>query len=362
MQRDFHYDVIYVLAQMAGFDPEESYVIAYSSQYVDDANNSGIITFSNGIQYSRISSAHEAWDTLNNLIKPAENPFVWVPFHFLPGNSGLLSGQGSTLDYYNRLICLPNSNVAKEMVLECLRQNTKNKPFRLHRLGITLHTYADTWTHQGFLGLRNALNRIDALSYIDPISKKQKREVLNETVPALGHGQALTYPDLPYLYSWEYKYEDDRPCNQRNNVELFVEAADFIYKVLLLFKGNVVPVDIDSMFSSTVGLSDQQKEHFRRTFTNFTGTLKNRHDDWVKEINSSSFEGVTWYKEYYAKGEGSWKHEALGTTIEIDLPGIKYQYNDEFLTSNWKYFHDALQIHRAYVLHELLPQYNICAI
>lgn len=362
MQKDFHYDVIYVLAQMAGFEPEESYVIAYSSQYVDDANNSGIITFSNGIQYSRISSAHESWDAVNNLIKPAENPFVWVPFHFLPGNSGLPTGQGGTPDFYNRLICLPNSNVAKEMVLECLRQNIRSKPFRLHRLGITLHTYADTWAHQGFLDLKNDLNRIDNLTFIDPISREEKHGGWNERIPALGHGQVLTYPDLPYLYSWAYKYEDGRPSDPRNNVELFVEAADYIYQILLLSKKNEVPDNIDCMFSSTGGLSEFQKDHFRRAFTNFSGSLDKRHEDWIREINSASFEGVTGFKDYYAKDKGSWKYDALGTRLEIEIPSYKFEYNEDFLTSNWKCFHDALQIHRAYVLHELLPQYNICAI
>ena len=40
MQKDFHYYVTYALAKTAGFSPEESEIIAYSSQLVDD-NNEG---------------------------------------------------------------------------------------------------------------------------------------------------------------------------------------------------------------------------------------------------------------------------------------------------------------------------------
>jgi hypothetical protein len=36
MQKDFHYGVIYALAKEAGYKEDEAYVIAHSSQYVDD--------------------------------------------------------------------------------------------------------------------------------------------------------------------------------------------------------------------------------------------------------------------------------------------------------------------------------------
>jgi hypothetical protein len=36
MQKDFHYDIIYAIAKEAGYKDDEAYIIAYSSQYVDD--------------------------------------------------------------------------------------------------------------------------------------------------------------------------------------------------------------------------------------------------------------------------------------------------------------------------------------
>ena len=87
MQKDFHYDVIYVLAIWAGFDSKEAFTIAYASQYVDDANNNGRIKFTNKASYTRTSSAHENLDIENNR-NDIENHNTWLPFHFLPGNAG----------------------------------------------------------------------------------------------------------------------------------------------------------------------------------------------------------------------------------------------------------------------------------
>lgn len=36
MQKDFHYDIVYALAREAGYKDDEAYIIAHSSQYVDD--------------------------------------------------------------------------------------------------------------------------------------------------------------------------------------------------------------------------------------------------------------------------------------------------------------------------------------
>ena len=45
MQIDFHHGVIYLLSRIAGFNAEQSSKIAYASQYVDDATNSGTVSY-----------------------------------------------------------------------------------------------------------------------------------------------------------------------------------------------------------------------------------------------------------------------------------------------------------------------------
>ena len=51
MQKDFHYDVIYTLAKEAGYKNDEAYVIAYSSQYVDDNTDREYSVFDFGFRY-----------------------------------------------------------------------------------------------------------------------------------------------------------------------------------------------------------------------------------------------------------------------------------------------------------------------
>ncbi|WP_019552162.1 DUF6765 family protein [Propionispira raffinosivorans] len=379
MQKDFHYDVVYVLAQWAGYSAVESDTIAHSSQYVDDAIHSGVVKFTNGAMFSRVSSAHSAFDLCHN-INEIEDQFVWVPFHFLPGNLGLPAGQAAEQDMTDRLICYPNSYVGREMILECLKQ--KGSRTELHRLGITLHIYADSWAHQGFSGIISKKNQIKNLQYkesgtgiiktVDEFILKAEDKThawINKYLP-LGHGAVFTYPDLPYVSEWSFEYEDGRNPGagtenfmKRNNIEIFIDAANHIYKTLCLFKQGTIPGDIETMFDTTIGLSAEQEQILRKTFTNFTGhETEVRHTDWQREINSHSIPGVDEIPEYYKQGEKSWEYLALGTELDVHQLEQTVEYSDDFLLSDWKLFHDALQIHRTYILNELLPKYGICAV
>ena len=59
MQIDFHHAVTYVLARLAGFPHDDAHIIAYAAQYVDDANNSGLIEFADvAPPFYHIASAH----------------------------------------------------------------------------------------------------------------------------------------------------------------------------------------------------------------------------------------------------------------------------------------------------------------
>jgi hypothetical protein len=62
---------------------------------------------------------------------------------------------------------------------------------------------------------------------------------------------------------------------------------------------------------------------------------------------------------YVAKGVGSWKYDALGSVEDKQTVEKDYPFTTAFLSSNWKLFHDALQVHRLVVLHDVLPRYGI---
>ena len=145
MQIDFHHTATYVIARYAGFAHRDAEIIAYCAQYVDDATNEGTTHFDNGAMYHRVASAHKMLDYSN--FKKLANHQVWIPFHFLPGNGGLRAGENPRGTFIDKIACKPNSCVALDMVVSCIRE--QDTPYGLHRLGITMHVYADTWAHQG---------------------------------------------------------------------------------------------------------------------------------------------------------------------------------------------------------------------
>ena len=137
MEIDFHFGATYVVARLAGFDHGQAEIIATSSQYVDDTVNSGAIRFRSGESYFRISTAHELTDY--HIALSADERRTWVPFHFLPGNDP--TGDPSRA-FYNRIVCRPHSEVAKEMARLCIAK--QDPSHGLHRLGITAHVFIDT--------------------------------------------------------------------------------------------------------------------------------------------------------------------------------------------------------------------------
>jgi hypothetical protein len=44
-----------------------------------------------------------------------------------------------------------------------------------------------------------------------------------------------------------------------------------------------------------------------------------------------------------------------------DEQGIEFEFTPNFLRSDWKHFHDAVQYHRLFILHDLLPRVGLCA-
>ena len=78
--------------------------------------------------------------------------------------------------------------------------------------------------------------------------------------------------------------------------------------------------------------------------------MAHRHCRWSLQLR----QGL----DFLCRGrEETWKAAALGTSQDMPV----YSYSPDFLRSDWKLFHDALQQHRLTVSHEILPRYGICA-
>jgi hypothetical protein len=353
MQIDFHHAVTYVVARLSGFKQKKAEIIAYAAQYVDDATSSGTVHFSNNAMYKRISSAHAMTDP-NNFKKSIKNHMVWLPFHFLPGNNDLEAGENPNGGFINKIVCSKNSPIAKEMVRQAIIE--KDRPYGLHRLGITMHVYADTWAHQKFAGVLHDINEVeDAVEVSDTGVFKSGlgswwRDLLDDTIPPLGHGRANIFPDMPFL-TWEYKNLADDTIT-RMNTDDFCEAADHMCMAMKRYRlGN--PDDTD-----VTGIKTSDMKKIRLLFEGITEKDgEKRHGEWLNKIKKGYFSFGPEIVSYSGKGTNSWKKEALGTNFDESV----CKYSESFLTSNWKLFHDAAQAHRFHVLHGLLPKYGICA-
>ncbi|GAB2893513.1 hypothetical protein GCM10027093_31260 [Paraburkholderia jirisanensis] len=354
MNIDFHYGVIYVVARLGGLDAQDARTVAHACQYIDDATTPGLLQFAGGELFDRFASAHKLFDYHN--MDDDLNRLVWTPFHFLP------AGKGDTLE--QRAVCRPDSEVARDLVRHALqRRNTGNA---LHRLGVTLHTYVDTWAHQGFAGIESDYNRVTHLEaenctraqwlarivqLAEHLADDVATRVLTHTLP-LGHGAALSYPDLPWV-KWHYVNGKDERI-ERENLPQFIEAADMACRVVRAFCA-----DTDD-FVNQPGLPTDAKIALHQLLES------NRSMDEMQRLNvicdsvaAGAIPGVKAHvPAYVAKGEGSWKHLATGIRVADD--GRRQpQWTPAFEDSDYRKFHDAVKEHRFAVVQEILPAHGL---
>ncbi|HTD03864.1 DUF6765 family protein [Undibacterium sp.] len=371
MQIDFHHGVTYLIARLAGFDFDEADIIAHSAQYVDDATNKGEIWFDNGMLYERIASAHKMLDYSN--MQMLSNHRVWLPFHFLPGNSNEPKPDSPpSLDaeaFAQRCVCRPNSAPARELMRSVIERQARR--YALYRLGIAAHVFADTWAHQGFVGFESKLNIARKLQAENDTHHAQsfgeKAFALfglnwDETVQGLvgamlplGHGSVLSYPDRPYL-KWRYENAFGQTV-VRDNPRDFAEAAAELFQWFCRYRDYAaapsaaldktypLPPQWDKLVQNLGDITDEDPDA--------------RHVRWLDMARDGTF-GFHEPVDYLESGVGSWKEMALGTEEDVNDNGDdKLPLPPQFHNSHWKLFHDGLQAHRFYVLHELLPEYGI---
>ena len=354
MNIDFHYAVMYVIARHGGLDPRSAEVVAHACQYVDDATTPGLLKFAGGETFERFASAHKMFDYHN--AENDENRVVWAPFHFLPG------AQGESLE--QKALCRKNSDVAKEMVRRALAGH--NAPNALHRLGVTLHVYVDTWAHQGFSGTESDYNKLTSLvgdqhdhqTWVQKlksalrVAEDNLEAQLLDLISGLGHGAALHFPDMPWA-DWEYVNAHGDHI-YRSNLPDFMEASDMACRVVQAFVAGATD------FESRPGLSAQVKTDLEALLRENIDHDENRRFDVVCEKVAAG--AISDFQEkipaYLPKGEGSWKHLATGIATDGDGE-VKPVWSPAFEASDYRKFHDAIKEHRFVVTQEILPMKGV---
>ncbi|MBU1138498.1 MAG: hypothetical protein KKA76_05930, partial [Proteobacteria bacterium] len=238
-----------------------------------------------------------------------------------------------------------------------------DKPYGLHRLGVTMHVYADTWAHQGFAGLQDSVNEVEEAKETGNSDVFKSglgdfiRNCLDDAIPPLGHGRATMFPDMPFL-KWQYR-NHNKELIELDNTEEFCRAANEMCKAMQRYLLGDPNAEAD-------GINENDMKKIKQLFAETTEKDGNsRHNKWRKEISRGAFSFGPAEISYIGKStkicdddtSKSWKEQALGTNANL----YKYQYKTSFLKSDWKLFHDAVRAHRFYIVNELLPAYGICA-
>lgn len=243
MDTNFHYYAISVLTQLAGFNERESDIIAYASQYVDDATEhkpisiTGVPTeFSelyDGTSFNPTCTAHRKIQYLSSFKKDVQRK-VYIAFHFIP-DKFYTDGE------YNYCV-VPNGDIARELlddgIVDIFYTHGKNDMERdraLIKTGIALHSYADTWAHHRFSGRHNSNDNDISNRYILKDDKWVKysccKELLLNILPDICHTEAAYLPDRSYK-TWKYTHNASGLVYIRDNASIYADAAmSILYKL-----------------------------------------------------------------------------------------------------------------------------------
>lgn len=190
--------------------------MAYASQFVDDAKVNHILVEGDtgGLELDLVEGRVSLFNMATCHAYFRLKTFNYeaminntCAFHFVPGCKGE--------NFTKKLRCAEESPVILDILAEALQEGD------LIKLGIVLHAYADTFSHQGFSGLVSKVNDINECQALSPhpwsvwddvkgffigLDKAKFDKLFDAALPAYGHGQALEYPDIPHLW-WTYVYD-----------------------------------------------------------------------------------------------------------------------------------------------------------
>jgi len=377
-----HYYGTYALARLAGIGPDSARIIATAAQYVDDsvvaemANEKGETPLAELAADGNLApevTAHHLLDLVANT-RPRDQRFIWLPFHFLPGNEGE--------QFPERLVCVKGSRLAQDMVDHHLEQ--ADRPFSRELMGIAAHVYEDTFSHYGFVGISSRRNLIKGGEFqfetaspnmIPFLNKKKERfstkfdlfgrllekikqglvsHVGEEASRALGHAAAATIPDQPFV-RWRFEYERGdlfpgraKRDGNRNNQQDFLEACRRIHEMLRRFAAR------------RPDLADPAGgKEFDQVAEVISGILAVEADE---ETRIEAWQKALMDGQLYAPVEGTiptydykdWhqQRKSLGESRDWAAAPTSPVYR----------FYQAASLHRHYVLRELLPSVGLVVV
>jgi hypothetical protein len=142
---------------------------------------------------------------------------------------------------------------------------------------------------------------------------------------------------------------------RRKNWELCTDACRSIYSEIRSFLSQANHPEFKTEEVSNWG---NVKPIFSRLFRK-KGTIEERCQNWIREINESGFGFNCQYAERdIIYDDREWFRGAVNVGKD-DQGSETYTRIGNFQESDWKLFHDAAASHRFFVLQELLPPQGI---
>ncbi len=255
MNINYHYFVIKTLALEAKFSEMDAQKIAHYSQLVDDfdlraLNNNILVTNrppdyffehnyakevnipDHGTFYEFIS-AITAIDIILSISQQYQQETL-VPFHFIPQYSTWKQEQSkdrTKLRCVKACECDSDSLILqwKKEIIESSKninkKDSKEKALCLVHIGMFLHTYADSYAHNGFSGLHGWEN----YSFIENTTCKMDWLKIRfyYNTPSIGHANVGTLPDAG---ADEFSYMRPQNPNDKQYNEKVVKSNPLEYK------------------------------------------------------------------------------------------------------------------------------------
>lgn len=253
MNSDFHYYATYCAAVLAGYDHEDSLVIAYSDCFADMCTRTFLSIIDGPSAAATTQMKLELMDAPTDMVGLQDITRIWASFHFLPKDLNAELKQRCSKRYKNkyRLICGTNGALLADTV-----NLAKDKS--LQAVGLAMHILCDTWAHRMFAGTPSLVingpynnfyeilpdgserkitfrhsalqpDDLDKSIYTSSLSSGSEVSIMN-----LGHGRVGHLPDYSfikyrYLPAWG-NYEEvvkDNPSDYRHAFCQMIYALKF---------------------------------------------------------------------------------------------------------------------------------------
>lgn len=330
MQEDFHYYVAYAIAKEAGFSKERSHIIAYASQYVDDNTDRKYELQHKGKyrEWPFLISFPERLKVNSNLFYPIISQavnieakeietqrYVFAPFHFLPvgkeDNKYKIKGRG------NSFCTIGGSDNAKSLLRTAVESDDP------YRIGIAMHTYADTWSHERFTAFEEDWNKV-----------KIKGLSIKRAIPPIGHAQILHEPDI-ISNTWK----DNRfKKTDKEEVDNKKKAMEAIKEFFLILKPSGAWANISQKFKQIVDCKNSE-ERVKKIIEDYEVDIYEK-DKWIQEALELEVD----------LGEVPVADDPLRPWIRKEPRFYELTINEGFSESHWYKFQNACKKQIAWVL------------